>query len=56
MGGSSGFHGGGRGCFLVGLVGVGLIDFFSLLWAVVVVVVVVVVVCVAVMVVCSDWV
>ena len=45
MGGSSGFHGGGCGCCLVGLVGVGLIDFFSLLWAVVVVVVVVVVVC-----------
>ena len=40
--------GGGCGCCLVGLIGVGLVDFFfSLLWAVVVVVmVVVVVVCV----------
>ena len=29
-GGSGGFRGGGCGCCLVGLVGVGLIDFFSL--------------------------
>ena len=28
MGGSSGFRGGGCGCCLVGLVGVGLVDFF----------------------------
>ena len=27
-GGSGGFHGGGCGCCLVGLVGVGLVDFF----------------------------
>ena len=54
-GGSGGFHGGGCRCFLVGLVGVGFVDFFffSLLW--VVVVVVVVVVCVAVMYVCSKY-
>ena len=51
-------RGGGCGCCLVGLVGVGLFDFFfSLLWAVVVMVVlvVVVVVVVAVMVVCSGY-
>ena len=57
MGGSGGFHSGGCGCCLVGLVGVGVgsVDFFfSLLWAVVVVVVVVVV-CVAVMYVCSEY-
>ena len=29
-GGSGGFHGGGCGCCLVGLVGVGLVDFFFL--------------------------
>ena len=53
-GGSGGFRGGGCRCCLVGLVGVGLVDFFfSLLWALVVVVVVVVV-CVAVMVVCNG--
>ena len=53
-GGSGGFRGGGCGCCLVGLMGVGLVDFFffPLLWAVVVVVVVVV--CVAVMVVCNG--
>ena len=28
MGGSGGFRGGGYGCCLVGLVGVGLVDFF----------------------------
>ena len=39
--GSSGFHGGGCGCCLVGFGGCGLGGFFfSLLWAVVVVVVV----------------
>ena len=60
-GGSSGFRGGGYGCCLVGLVGVGLLDFFfffSLLWVVVVVVVVMIVVvcvCVAVMYVCSEY-
>ena len=43
-GGSGGFCDGGCGCCLVGLVGLGLVDFFSLLWAMVVVVVVVVVV------------
>ena len=37
-GGSGGFHGSGYGCFLVGLVGVGFVDFFffflccGLLW------------------------
>ena len=51
-GGSGGFCGGGCGCCLVGLVGVGLVYFFSLLWAVVVVVMVV---CVAVMVICSEY-
>ena len=29
MGGSGGFRGGGCGCCLVGLAGVGLVDFFS---------------------------
>ena len=39
-GGMGGFCGGGCGCCLVGLVGVGLVEFFffSLLWAVMVVV------------------
>ena len=56
-GGSGGFRGGECGCCLVGLVGVGLVDFFfSLLWAMVVVVVVVIVVmCVAMMVICSEY-
>ena len=54
-GGSGGFRGGGYRCCLVGLVGVGLVDFFfSLLWAVVVVVMVVVV-CGAEIVVCSEY-
>ena len=48
-GGSGGFHGGGYGCFLVGLVGVGFVDFFFFF------VVVVVVVCVVVMYVCSKY-
>ena len=30
-GGSGGFHGGGCGCFLVGLVGVGFVNFFFFL-------------------------
>ena len=54
-------YGGVDGCWLLGLVGVGLVFFFFFffffLWAVVVmvvVVVVVVVVCVAVMIVCSG--
>ena len=52
-GGSSGFCGGGCGCCLVGLVGVGLVDFFFFfLWSMVVVVVVI---CVPVMVVCSGY-
>ena len=51
-GGSGGFHGGGCGCFLVGLVGVGFVDFFFFF---VVVVVVVVVVCVVVMYVYSKY-
>ena len=51
-GGSGGFRGGGCGCCLVCLVGVGLVDFFfSLLWAVAVAVVVVV----AMIVVCSEY-
>ena len=52
-GGSGGFHGGGCRCFLVGLVGVGFVDFFF--FFVVVVVVVVVVVWVVVMYVCSKY-